>query len=224
MADPGNVSTTELRRHRGAVVPSWEATRHSLLTRLKDLGDHQGWQRFSDTYGGVIHGLALKAGCSATEADEVLQETLISVAREMPDFRYDPSRGSFKSWLFCVARRRIADLFRRRARQERNLAGAAPEWEQLPDPASDPLNPVWEDEWRQHELQCALERVKQKVSPGQWQMFDLAVLQDWPTDRICSLLGVNRAQIYMARMRLNRLLKLELGRIIAAETAGPAAR
>lgn len=222
MADRSEVSTAELRRARGVAAPSWEATRRSLLTRLKDLGDDQGWQRFSDTYGGVIHGLALKAGCSPTEADEVLQETLISVAKEMPGFRYDPARGSFKSWLFCIVRRRIADQFRRRARQERNLADGGSELGEVPDPAGDPLTPLWEDEWRQHQLQRAIEGVKQKVAPAQWQMFDLATLQEWPTERICALLGVNRAQLYMAKMRVGRLLKAELATVIATEAMGPA--
>jgi RNA polymerase sigma-70 factor (ECF subfamily) len=58
-----------------------------------------------------------------------------------------------------------------------------------------------------------MERVKTKVSPGQWQMFDLATLQEWPTDRICTLLGVNAAQLYMARMRVGRMLKAEVGAI-----------
>src|SRR5690349_2833344 len=85
------------------------ATRLSLLTRLKQCDDKDGWQRFFDTYAGVIHALAVRSGLSTTEADDALQETLLSVAREMPNFRYDPAKGSFKSWLFKIARRRIVD-------------------------------------------------------------------------------------------------------------------
>ncbi len=204
------LSVEDVRQLRSADAPAWELTRRSLLTRLKDLGDDQGWQRFSDTYGGVIHSLAKRAGCDPAEADEVLQETLISVAREMPDFRYDPARGSFKSWLFCLVRRRIADQFRRRARVQRFRPDAEVEPETIPDPSADPLNAAWDDEWRQHQLQLAVERTKRRVSPAQWQMFDLAALQDWPTERICEVLGINRAQLYMAKMRVGRLLKAEL--------------
>lgn len=223
MAEVEDLTPAELRRCRELAAPSWEATRRSLLTRLKDLGDSQGWQRFSDTYSGVIRSLAVKAGCTATEADEALQESLISVAKEMPDFRYDPTRGSFKSWLFCIVRRRIADQFRRRVRRERHEDGAATELETLPDPATDPLNALWEVEWRQHRLHVAVERAKQKVSPAQWQMFDLVTLQEWPTERVCALLGVNRAQIYMAKMRVSRLLKQEHNAMIQAESGGPVA-
>lgn len=209
----GTASTLELAarlRSRPAGLDALDATRRSLLTRLKDHADHEGWQRFFDTYGGVIHALALKAGLSAGEADEALQETLVSVAGEMPEFRYDPARGSFKGWLFQIARRRVADQFRRRVRQQRHQEDAGLALDQVPDPAADPLSRVWEEEWRQNRLQLAVERVKQNVSPGQWQMFDLTVLQQWPTERVCALLGVNRAQLYMAKLRVGRLLKAQL--------------
>ncbi|HVY70942.1 MAG TPA: sigma-70 family RNA polymerase sigma factor [Verrucomicrobiae bacterium] len=192
----------------------WEsrlaATRQSLLTRLRQHDDHTGWQRFFDTYGGVIRGLAIKAGLSDTEADDALQETLLSVAKEIPGFRYDPARGSFKGWLFTIARRRIADQFRIRVRRQRDGNNQDDIIEETPNLAADPLGALWEDEWRQSRIQRAVERVKKKVAANQWQMFDLAVLQRLPTERICQLLGINRAQLYMAKMRVGRALKAEV--------------
>jgi len=201
-----------VRRHR-RVSGDLEATRQSLLTRLKDHADHEGWQRFFDLYGGVIHGLAMKAGLTATEAEDALQETLVSVSREMPGFRYDSAKGSFKGWLFQIARRRVADQFRKRARHSASESFPAPDLAQLVDPMSESLGQAWDEEWARNQVQRALDQVKAKVSPRQWQMFDLATLQEWPTDRICTLLGVNAAQLYMARMRVGRMLKAEVGAI-----------
>jgi RNA polymerase sigma factor (sigma-70 family) len=187
-----------------------EATRQSLLTRLKSADDQDGWQRFFDTYAAVIHALAVRSGLNAAEADDALQETMLSVAREMPGFQYDRAKGSFKAWLFQIARRRIADQFRRRARHQHMTDDSADAIERVADASADPLNQLWEEEWRQNQLQLAIERVKQKVAPRQWQMFDLVALQLWPAKRICDVLGVNRARIYMAKMRVGRLLKAEL--------------
>jgi len=54
--------------------------------------------------------VAVKAGLNDAEAQqEVVQETVISVAKQMPGFRYDPTRGTFKGWLLKITRRRIAD-------------------------------------------------------------------------------------------------------------------
>ena len=193
------------------------ATRASLLTRLKDPGDDTGWQRFFDTYAGLIHNCALKAGCSPTEADDVLQEVLLSVAREIPNFKYDPKKGAFKSWLFCIVGRRVIDLFRkRRVGDARRLDSAF-----LPDEigsANHEMEAGWENEWREHVLNRASDLVKTQVSANQWQMFELSTVQDWPMERITAFLGVNRAQVYMARMRVTRLMKRAMA--VIAEPQG----
>jgi len=66
-------------------------TRPSLLVRLKDTGDQQSWQEFNDLYRKLIFGFAIKAGLTETEAQEVVQETLIAAAKNLPEFRYDPT-------------------------------------------------------------------------------------------------------------------------------------
>jgi RNA polymerase sigma factor (sigma-70 family) len=197
-------------RQRTMWPSSLEATRQSLLTRLKKSEDQEGWQRFFDTYAAVIHALALRSGLNQAEADDALQETMLSVAKEMPSFKYDPARGSFKAWLFQISRRRIADQFRRRLRNQRDGNDANDLMSEIADPKGDALTQLWEDEWRENQLHLAVERVKRKVAPRQWQMFDLVALQHWSTERVCEFLGINRAQLYMARMRVGRLLKSEI--------------
>jgi len=94
-------------------------TRLSLLVRLKDWEDHAGWKEFFDTYWRLIYGVALKAGLPAAEAEEVVQETVVAVAKQMPTFRYDAA-GSFKAWLLQITRWRIVDQFRKRQPWEQN--------------------------------------------------------------------------------------------------------
>jgi DNA-directed RNA polymerase specialized sigma24 family protein len=94
-------------------------TRESLLSRLKDWDDQESWRRFFDTYWRLIYRAALKAGLIETEAQDVVQETLISVAQKMPGFKYEPAIDSFKGWLFYQTRLRIADQFRKRKRTGR---------------------------------------------------------------------------------------------------------
>src|SRR5476651_1071862 len=92
-------------------------TRTTLIKRLKNWEDQSSWQDFFDTYGKLIHGVALKAGLTQTEAQDVVQETMFAVARQMPAFKYDRSLGSFKLWLLNLTRWRIADQIRQRAPQ-----------------------------------------------------------------------------------------------------------
>ncbi|HEY5910625.1 MAG TPA: sigma factor, partial [Verrucomicrobiae bacterium] len=74
-------------------------TRASLLQRLKDLGDESSWNEFYEIYHDLIFSVARRAGLSESDAGEVVQDTLISVARKMPGFTYDPAKDSFKGWL-----------------------------------------------------------------------------------------------------------------------------
>jgi hypothetical protein len=77
-------------------------TRQSLLTRLKDWNEHAGWREFSDTYWRLIYNAARKSGLGD-------QDALLGVAKQMPEGRYDRSKGRFKQWLCGIVRHRVAD-------------------------------------------------------------------------------------------------------------------
>ena len=89
-------------------------TRRSLLSRLKSWDDQASWREFFATYGRLIYCIAIKAGLTDAEAQDVVQETIIIVARKIPAFTYDPALGSFKSWLLLITRRRIEKQLKKR--------------------------------------------------------------------------------------------------------------
>src|SRR5688572_2283931 len=88
-------------------------TRRSLLSRLRNVEDDASWYAFFNAYWRLIYNVARKSGLSDDAAQEVVQETVISVARKMPGFRYEPEKGSFKQWLLLITRRRIHDHLRK---------------------------------------------------------------------------------------------------------------
>ncbi len=198
--------------HSPKTADGFIPTRQSLLSRLKNWDDQESWREFFDTYGQLIYAFARKAGLSDAESQDVVQETLISVAQRMPGFKYNPEMGSFKGWLSQVTRRRIVDQLRKRVPEDRfcpsGLAGDA--LENLPDNAAPAFETLWEEEWQSHVLRTALSRVKRKVHPKQFQMFDLYAVQHWPIKSVTDTLGVSAAQVYMAKMRVSRLLKSEI--------------
>ena len=204
-------------------------TRHSLLNRLKDWGDQASWQDFFDTYWRLIYNVAVKAGLSDTEAQEVVQETVIAVAKNISEFKADPARGSFSAWLMHTTRWRIADQFRKRVRQapfltEAGKAGETPALRSddtkrtstvnsVPDPAGLTLDGIWNEEWEKYLRTAALEQVKRLVSPKQYQMFDLHVLQNLPVRDTARTMQVSVASVYMAKHRISRLLKKEVQKL-----------
>ncbi len=195
-------------------------TRQSLLSRLKNWDDRESWRDFFDTYGQLIYNLARKAGLADPESQDAVQETLIAVAKQMPGFKYDPALGSFKGWLAQITRRRIVDQLRKRRPE---VQPGHPEHpgnsiESVPDPAGFSFDALWEEEWQTQLFQAALRRVKRKVHPKQFQMFDLYVSQQWPMKAVTDMLGVSAAQVYMAKMRLSRMLKAQI-RLLQSQSA-----
>ena len=211
-------------------------TRWSLIGRLKDMDDQQSWQEFFDAYWKLIYSVALKAGLSDAEAQEVVQETIISVAKKMPEFDADPAAGSFKSWLLTLTRWRITDQMRKRkaggtlasdtghgcppnpqagmfALRGDDGTACTATVERIPDPASLDLDAVWNEEWERNLLEAATERVKQRVDPEQFQLFDFHVLKQWPAKKVARKLGVSLGKVYFAKYKVSVLLKKEIKKL-----------
>lgn len=194
-------------------------TRESLLSRIKNWEDRESWQDFFDTYWRLIYGTARKAGLSDAEAQDIVQETVISVAKNVEGFKYDPSVCSFKSWMLQLTRWRIINQLKRRNSNAKHLASGAsaskrPDEtatiERAPDPAGCDLEAIWESEWETNLLKAAVERVKRRVDPAQFQIFDLYCLEGWPVRKVAHTLGVSTGRIYLTKHRVSRLLKKEI--------------
>ena len=82
--------------------------------------------------------------------------------------------------------------------------------DKIPDEGKNNFDQVWEREWQNNLLQAALERVKAKVSPKQFQIFDYYVLREWDAAKVRRQLGVTIAQVYLAKHRVGSALKKEL--------------
>ena len=167
---------------------NWLPTRRSLLTRLKRWDDQEGWRQFFDTYSKLLYAVTIRHGFNDAEAQDIVQETVISVARHIPNFQYDPEQGSFKAWLLRIARSRIIDHIRKRERQPQrenppSTAGTARTAfiHKLPDPKGPEIDRVWDEEWEKHLFNAALEKIKEKVSDKDFQIFEPKKLAKSPS-------------------------------------------
>ena len=62
-------------------------------------------------------------------------------------------------------------------------------------------------------MEAANERVKRKVDGKQYQMFDLYAFKRWPVTKVAQTLNVNPGKVYMAKHRINNLIKKEVARL-----------
>jgi RNA polymerase sigma factor (sigma-70 family) len=193
-------------------------TRQSLLQRLKNWGDGASWDDFARTYSRFMRGIAFKSGLNESEADDVVQETMLAVAKNIPTFEYDPNVGSFKSWLALIARRRIADHLRKKhfhaggVRQPREELAGSTVIANLPAPDSH-LEEQYDAEWSQSVLETASAKVKERVRNMEYQMFHLHVVKQLPVTEVVKLLGVKAAQVYFAKYKVGRMMRQEIKRL-----------
>jgi RNA polymerase sigma factor (sigma-70 family) len=196
------------------------ATRRSLLSRLKESNAQESWRQFFDMYWRLIYTTALSAGLSDWEAQEVVQETVLTVVRKIKSFQYDPAVGSFKGWLLTIVRWRIADQFRKRqgqiqplrSRRGTETQGTAT-IERIVDPGAVDLDVIWEDEWQRTLFAAALARVKREANARHYQMFDLHAVKQWPVQKVAHTLGVSAGQVRLAKHRISALMRREVARL-----------
>ncbi len=205
------------------------ATRRSLLSRLKESNAQESWRQFFDAYWRLIYTTALGAGLTDSEAQEVVQETLLTVARKIKSFRYDPVVGSFKGWLLTIVRWRVIDQFRKRQQQiqSRKLSGrratdtsGTATIERVADPGAIDLDAVWEEEWQRTMFAAALARVKHQANARHYQIFDLHAVKQWPVQKVAQTLGVSAGQVRLAKHRITVLMRREVARLEKEEEQG----
>ncbi len=198
--------------------PSSLKTRPSLLNRLKS-GDDESWQDFYRIYGKLVRDFAIQAGLTNTEADEVVQETAIAMARHLPEYRYDPKVCRFKTWLLNQTSWRIKDQFKKRKKETAqnhssdHRSDETATINRVPDTAATDLDAVFESQWRKNLFDVAVDRVKTKFSLKQFQIFDLLVVREWPAATVAQSLGVSLANVYVTRHRISSAIKKETKRL-----------
>lgn len=195
-------------------------TRKSLIAKLDNWEDQKTWDEFYKTYWKLIYSVGLKAGLRSEEAFDLVQETILSIAKQSKKNMYDPDKGSFKSWLMNMTRWRLNDQFRKRKKDTAmSISEQAEEGrktsviDRMEDPKRPTLERLWDAEWNNNLTSAALVKVKAQVSPKQYQIFDYHVLREWSTTKVQEQLGVSTSQVYLNKHRVGKIFKKELQKL-----------
>lgn len=169
----------------------------ALMSRVAD-GDEAAVSALYDLYAGPVYGFGLRRLGDPALAEELVQAVMTRVWRGAT--RYEPSRGSLRTWVFAIARTAAIDLHRRRPRA-------------LPtDPMPEHADVVDELDWlvRAEAVRAALDR----LSSVHREVLDLAYFRGWPQTEIAERLklpvGTVKSRTYYA-LKAFRLACDELG-------------
>ena len=188
-------------------------TRASLLLRLRDTHDLPAWEQFVGLYAPLVYGFARRKGLQDADAADLAQDVMTSVAQQMRQWQYNPERGSFRGWLFTIARNRLMNWQASAARRmdgtggDDNLKAVQTCPESLPDTDD------WDAEYAQRVFQWAATVVRPQVSEQTWQAFELTAIDGLNGTEVAASLNMSTGAVYLARSRVMSRLKQVVERI-----------
>ncbi|RME41264.1 MAG: sigma-70 family RNA polymerase sigma factor [Planctomycetota bacterium] len=185
-------------------------THASFLAKVCEGSDPSAWAVFCARYGRLIRGFALRRGLQPVDADDVVQEVLLTLTRSMPGFEYDPARGKFRSYLKTLTLRAIyKKTFQKREAVSLEDVGsvvASAEGEEEVEAA-------WEQEWRQYHIDRAMNVVRMEFNAHDLEAFERYALNGESAAETAETLGLSVDQVYQAKSRIVR----RLGELIARQ-------
>jgi RNA polymerase sigma-70 factor (ECF subfamily) len=186
------------------------ATSTSLLQRLRERPGEQDWQRLVTVYRPFLLAFLRSQAFSVADAEDLTQEVLAVVVREMPQFQHNQRTGAFRSWLRMIAVHRLRDFCR--ARQNRPLASGDSDMlerlGQLEDPAS-ALSGQWDREHDRHVVARLLESIASDFQPVTWQAFRAVMMEGQTPAAAAKSLGISVNSVLLAKSRILARLREE---------------
>jgi RNA polymerase sigma-70 factor (ECF subfamily) len=195
-------------------MPETLSTRASLLVRIRDPRDERAWAEFVTIYTPLVERVARARGLQDADAADLLQDVFRAVARAIERYDLDPARGSFRGWLFRIARNLAINLIAARARHPQGSGDTAmmASLEEQPDPATTgEESRMFDAEYRRRLFGWAADAVRDQFHPRTWTAFWRTAVEGHEPRDVATALGMSVGAVYIARSRVMSRLKDAIG-------------
>ncbi len=171
-----------------------------LLIAVAERKDRKAFIRLFEHFGPRVKSYLRRLGVNDSEADDLMQEVMLTVWRRAEQFDCRKARAS--TWIFTITRNKRIDAIRRERRPELDPNDPA----LVPDRDDDPSEAVSANEWR-----AAIKRAIDDVPEEQAKLLRMSFFEDKTHDAIASELdlplGTVKSRIRLAVAKLRRSLE-----------------
>ena len=183
-------------------------TRPSLLVRLRDPRDEQAWEKFVAIYTPLIDRLARSRGLQNADAADLAQDVFRAVAGAIDRWDPDPARGSFRGWLFQIARNLAINLLtaRRRHVQGSGDSDVLERLHRLPAPDAEETI-LFDAEYRRSLFHRAAEQVRDEFRESTWRAFWRTGVEGREPAEVAQELKLSVGAVYIAKSRVMARLR-----------------
>lgn len=172
-------------------------TRKTLIDRIRDRDDATAWREFNCIYWPLLVRYGLVNGLPRADAEDIAQQCLSSISNCIAEFKYDPARGRFRTWLWILAGRTAVEHLRKR----RDVAGRTEDSDPA-GPFGDAPDEHWDRQWEKEHLRFCWERLRPSLPPAQLDAFQLHALEKKPAKDVAAMLGVTENQVRLGETRV----------------------
>jgi RNA polymerase sigma factor (sigma-70 family) len=165
----------------------------SFLEKISD-GDEVSWEKFKEIYSPLIRYCGHEWGLNANETEELVQDVMVSFFMGSKTFRYDRSKGKFRSYLQEIAKNKIFSILRKRQNMPRGENENPP----LLDYAFDEK---WDAEWHKHLCDEAFKLLRKEMEPISFRSFEMYVMEELPANEVAATLGISVNAVYINKCR-----------------------
>jgi len=178
----------ELVARRGRLVPLFD--HNALIVAIARSADREAFARLFDHFAPRVKGLLMKAGTPAELAEEVAQETLLTVWRKATLF--DPSKASAGTWIATIARNLRIDIARRETRSRLSQV-----YEILDEDGPEQPDAAVSGAERDVLVRAAMTQ----LSPDQYRVIELAFIEGFSHQDVAKRLAIPLGTV-KSRLRL----------------------
>ena len=150
-------------------------THLSMLARVQETQFGTSWNEFTEMYDGMIQGWLFRQGVQPQDADDIRQEVLTIVLREIPRFEHNGRTGAFRAWLKAITSNCLRDFWRKSKRRSPGGPDLAEVAAQLED-SSSRQSILWDAEHDRHVIHFLLDQISTRLSEQSVTVFRRIVI------------------------------------------------
>lgn len=194
--------------HEPIAMNDLPSTHPSFLLRLSDREDREAWEEFARMVTPVLRRVAQGRGLQSLDADELVQEVLVTVMNTIGSFEPASRPGSFRRWLLTVARNAAVNHLCRRPRDQRLRDGSVALEHLVASVASpEAVEESIHLEWQSELFALACRAIQPQFQPATWTAFWKTAVEGQAAASVAKELGMNLGSVYVARSRVLAKIK-----------------
>lgn len=187
-------------------------TPRSLLQRIAESPGESDWRRLVTLYQPFIGKWLARAGIPDSDTDDLAQEVLTVLVKDLPAFEHSERTGAFRNWLRAVVVNRSRGYWR--SRQTRPKQQDGEEMIALLEDPSSGLSGEWDREHDAYVVSRFLEALEGEFSPTTWAAFRRQMMDGAKAADVAAELGLTTNAVLVAKSRVLRRFRAEASGLI----------